>query len=64
MLLLALTQVALVGGWTLVGLEDSVNDKLKQIEASVDANHTVQIKDVQVIGAYNALITYEISDKK
>ena len=62
-MLLALTQVALVGSWTLAGLEDSINTKLKELDAQVDAQHVLEIKNVQMAGAYYALITYEIQDK-
>lgn len=62
-MLLALTQVALVGSWTLAGLEDSINDKLKELDSKVDAQHVLEIRNVQMAGAYYALITYEIEER-
>ncbi len=64
--LLALTQVLFVSAWTTTGLEQATNEKLKQLECSIDPElQTLSIRSIQMVPwdlYYYSIITYDIND--
>jgi hypothetical protein len=64
--LLALTQVLFVSAWTTTGLEQATNEKLQQLESSIDPElQTLTIRSIQMVPwdlYYYSIITYDIND--
>lgn len=66
---LAITQILTsYSAWSLAALEADVNQKLAQLDASVDkTTHTLDVKDIKYVfsqsGCHHAMIIYEINNR-